>query len=60
MIPLRIEFVVTQNPGMGRGGGVLPIMDLHGEAPTERGTYFRLEAYKRGGHKRIRISRAEV
>ena len=35
--------------------GVTPYNGLYGEAPLERGTFFRLEVYKRVG-----ISRAEV
>ena len=37
-----------------RGGGT-PYNGLYGEAPPERGTFFRLQVYKRVG-----ISRAEV
>ena len=37
------------------GGGGTPYNGLYGEAPPERGTFFRLEVYKR-----VRISRAEV
>ena len=37
-----------------RGGGT-PYNGLYGEAPPERGTFFRLEVYERVG-----ISRAEV
>ena len=35
--------------------GGTPYNGLYGEAPPERGTFFRLELYKRAG-----ISRAEV
>ena len=38
-----------------RGGEGTPYNGLYGEAPPERGTFFRLEVYKRVG-----ISRAEV
>ena len=37
-----------------RGGGT-PYNGLYGEAPPERGTFFRLQVYKR-----VRVSRAEV
>ena len=37
------------------GGGGTPYNGLYGEAPPERGTFFRLQVYKRVG-----ISRAEV
>ena len=42
--------------GGGAGGGVggTPYNGLHGEAPPERGTFFRLQVYKR-----VRISQAE-
>jgi len=37
------------------GGGGTPYNGLYGEAPPERGTFFRLQVYKRVG-----ISQAEV
>ena len=37
------------------GGGGTPYNGLYGEAPPKRGTFFRLQVYKRVG-----ISRAEV
>ena len=37
------------------GGGVTPYNGLYGEAPPERGTFFRLQVFKRVG-----ISQAEV
>ena len=43
------------NLAVTRGGGGTPYNGLYGEAPPERGTFFRLEVYKRVG-----ISRAEV
>ena len=36
-------------------GGGIPYNGLYGEAPPERGTFFRLQVYKR-----VRISQAEV
>ena len=39
----------------GGGGGGTPYNGLYGEAPPERGTFFRLQVYKRVG-----ISQAEV
>ena len=41
--------------GLGGGGVGTPYNGLYGEAPPERGIFFRLEVYKRVG-----ISRAEV
>ena len=38
-----------------RGGGGTPYNGLYGEAPPERGAFFRLQIYKRVG-----ISQAEV
>ena len=32
-----------------RGGGGTPYNGLYGEAPPERGTFFRLQVYKRVG-----------
>ena len=43
------------NPRGVGGGGVTPYNGLYGEAPPERGTFFRLQVYKRVG-----ISQAEV
>ena len=34
---------------MGLGGGGTPYNTLHGEAPAERGTFFRLKVYDRVG-----------
>ena len=39
----------------GGGGGGTPHNDLYGEAPRERGTFFRLQVYKR-----VEISLGEV
>ena len=40
-----------------RGGGGNPSNGLYGEAPPERGTFFRLQEYE---YERVGISRAEV
>ena len=48
------------------GGGGTPYNGLHGEAPPERGIFFRLQVYKRVGisqvevYKRVGISQVEV
>ena len=46
-------FVLLPRLGIGLtpagGGGVLPITCPYGEAPPERGTFFRLQVYKRVG-----------
>ena len=42
------------NAQAGWGGGT-PYNGLHGEAPPERGTFFRLQVYKR-----VQISQVEV
>ena len=52
--PCRSRF----SPGVGG----TPYSGLYGEAPSERGTFFRLQVYKRvwisqvEGYKRVRIS----
>ena len=54
LLKLFFHFFSEWRPGVGGGGGT-PYNGLYGEAPPERGTFFRLEVYKRVG-----ISRAEV
>ena len=46
--PTYISCYNEMEPGQG-GGGVLPIMayTVYGEGPPERGTFFRLQVYKR-------------
>ena len=44
-----------QREGLYPGGGGTPCNGLYGEASPKRGTFFRLEVYKRVG-----ISRAEI
>ena len=41
--------------GGGGGGGDTPYNGLYGEAPPERGTFFRLEVYKRVGSSRAEV-----
>jgi len=48
----HVSVLTTHEPG---GGGGTPYNSLHGEAPPERGTFFRLQVYKTVG-----ISQAEV
>ena len=38
---------------LGRGGGGTPYNGLYGEAPPERGTFFRLQVYKRVGISQV-------
>ena len=40
-------------PGGGGGGGSTPYNGLYGEAPPERGTFFRLQVYKRVGISQV-------
>ena len=40
--------------GVG-GGGVTPFNGLYGEAPPERGTFFRLQVYKRVGISQVGV-----
>ena len=51
LLTLQAVFKLRQDPR----GGSTPYNGLYGEAPPERGTFFRLLVYKRVG-----ISRAEV
>ena len=37
------------------GGGVTPYNGLYGEAPPERGTFFRLEVCERVGNSRVQV-----
>ena len=39
--------------GGGGGGGCTPYKGLYGEVPPERGTFIRLEVYKRVGISRV-------
>ena len=36
-------------------GGGTPYNDLYGEAPPERGTFFRLQVYKRVGISQVEV-----
>ena len=38
-----------------RGGGGTPYIGLYGEAPPERGTFFRLQVYKRVGISQVEV-----
>ena len=38
-----------------RGGGGTPYNGLHGEAPPERGTFFRFQVYKRVGISQVEV-----
>ena len=38
-----------------RGGGGTPYNGLYGEAPPERGTFFRLQVYKRVGILQVEV-----
>ena len=37
------------------GGGVTPYNGLNGKAPPERGTFFRLQVYKRVGISQVEV-----
>ena len=39
------------------GGGGTPYNGLYGEAPPERGTFFRLQVYKRVGISQVEVYR---
>ena len=53
-----IIYLLLSSPSLvahGLGGGATPYNGLYGEAPPKRGTFFRLQVYKR-----VRISQFEV
>ena len=39
----------------GPGGGETPYNGLYGEAPPERGTFFRLQVYKKVGISQVEV-----
>ena len=47
-----VTFVLTV--GLVRGGGT-PYNGLYGEAPPERGTFFRLQVYERVGISQVEV-----
>ena len=51
----RLAFLNRRILRASPGGGGAPYNDLHGEAPAERDTFFRLQVYER-----VRISLVEV
>ena len=44
----------------GEGGGGTPYNGLYGEAPFERGTFFRLQVYKRVGVSQVEVCKRVV
>ena len=48
------SFKVLAKEDTGGGGGT-PYNGLHGEAPPERGTFFRLQVYKRVGISQVEV-----
>ena len=42
-------------PGTQEGGGGTPYNGLYEEAPPERGTFFRLQVYKRVGISQVEV-----
>ena len=40
---------------IARGGGGTPYNGLYGKAPPERGTFFRLQVYKRVGISQVEV-----
>ena len=47
--------IKTLNSQAGGGGGGTPYIGLYGEAPPERGTFFRLQVYKRVGVSQVEV-----
>ena len=48
------NFPKPSSPGGGGGEGT-PYNGLYGEAPPERGTFFRLQVYKRVGISQVEV-----
>ena len=48
-LAVQISSPLLKNPVPGGGRGVSPYSGLYGEAPPERGTFLRLQVYKRVG-----------
>ena len=54
----QVYSAVTGSAGLGVGGGgvvVTPYNGLYREAPPERGTFFRLQVYKRVGVSQVEV-----
>ena len=49
------SFIIEASKVVVRGGGGTPYNGLHGEAPPERGTFFRLQVYKRVGISQVEV-----
>ena len=49
----KVEIWCVQT--QGGGGGGTPYNGLYGEAPPERGTFFRLQVYKRVGISQVEV-----
>jgi len=53
-LDLEVAFSVNLQPSfLPGGGGGTPYNGLHREAPPERGTFFRLQVYKRVGISQV-------
>ena len=46
---------LSPNYSVGGGGVATPYNGLYGEAPPERGTFFRLQDYKRVGISQVEV-----
>ena len=49
-----LSVILACEARMGGGGGT-PYNGLYGEAPPERGTFFRLQVYKRVGISQVEV-----
>ena len=47
------RFMLQKRDKLPAGGGGTPYNGLYGEAPSERGTFFRLQVYKRVGISQV-------
>ena len=53
--PFQLQQKEKTNSGYNPGGGDTPYNGLYGEAPPERGTFFRLQVYKRVGILQVEV-----
>ena len=54
-ISIRSSFQIKDSQRFPEGGGGTPYNGLYGEAPPERGTFFRLQVYERVGILQVEV-----
>ena len=52
---IQVSLLRCNSPKETRGGGGTPYNGLYGEAPPERGTFFRLQVYERVGISQVAV-----